>query len=76
MRPLARMRGAAKPNISIVRGQLEDGLAIATTAYTALVHAVDGSADEPPDLGQIATTLDHGLAILIRAISETRDLGD
>lgn len=60
------------PDTTAILGQLVDGLAIAGTAYVALSRAADGSSvDPPPDLEAIATTLDHGLALLITAISDT-----
>jgi hypothetical protein len=59
------------PDTTAILGQLVDGLAIASTAYVALSRAADGSSvDPPPDLEAIATTLDHGLAMLITAISD------
>lgn len=64
-------RRAGMPDRKMIINELEDGLALACTAFMALNHAIDGVAIDPePDLGQIARTLDFGLARIGSAISE------
>lgn len=58
------------PDTTAILGALNDGHAIAATAHWALVR-MEEAPSEGQDVGEIAIALDHGLALLRKAIDET-----